>query len=120
MSDAFLGAGAEEILARLQAAVREAAGAAVAVRVGAEAYAFRNIGVDLPLGRRSVDERRSLRGRMRDALERAGVTLAENAITPRVAGDLRGSVRVRVVQTSSADASALLRGAGLSPRWRRS
>jgi hypothetical protein len=116
MSDAFLGAGADEVARRVEAAVRGAAGAAVVVHVSAEAHGFRNVGVELPLCGRSVAERRTLRGRTREALERAGVTLAQNAITPRVTGELRGSVRVRDLQASTGDSSALLRGAGTAPR----
>jgi hypothetical protein len=38
-----------------------------------------------------------LRLRLHEALERAGVEMAENALAPKVGGDLRGTVQVRAI-----------------------
>jgi hypothetical protein len=51
---------------------------------------------------------RLLRQRVRDALERAGVILAETALAPPVGGDIRGSVRVREVAPTHKDAAHML------------
>jgi hypothetical protein len=94
MGRAFLDLAPADIGARVQAIATEAAGGPVRVQVGDEAHGYRNVGVDLPKGRRSAAEGRSLRKRLWAALEGAGVVMAENAIAPKVTGDLRGSVRV--------------------------
>jgi hypothetical protein len=109
MSPSFLDVSAPEIAARIEAIASSAAGAPVLVRVAAEAYGSRNIGIDLPPGRRSALEGRAMRGRMREALERAGVVMAVTAIAPKAAGDLRGTVRVREVTPNRRDASHMLR-----------
>jgi hypothetical protein len=78
------------------------------VRVGEEAYGYRNVAVDFPPGRRSAAERRRLRARMRAALEAAGVPSAENTLSPKVAGDLLGNVPVRDAGINWGDAAGLL------------
>ena len=95
MSDAFLYASPADILARLEAVGRAVAAGSFVVRVGADQNGYCNVGVDLPRARRSAREHRELRLRLRDGLERAGVVLAEDALAPKVGGDLRGTVRVR-------------------------
>jgi hypothetical protein len=110
MIGTFIGATPEDIVARVEAAVSGAAGVAVVVRVGAEVHSYRNVGVDLPRARRSTEEARALRRRVSEAAEAAGVALAENALAPKVGGDLRGSVQVREVRRSGGDASHLMRG----------
>ena len=105
MLDAFLGATADEITARIQAAASQAAGGPTVVRVAEEAYGSRNVGIDLPRGRRSAAEGRAMRRRVREALEAAGVALVETAIAPTVAGDMRGTVRVREGAPSRGDAA---------------
>jgi hypothetical protein len=107
MSRAFLDLAAADINARVQAISDTAAGGPVVVRVGDEVYGYRNVGVDLPCGRRSAAERRLLRNRVRTALEVAGVVMAETAVAPKVGGDLRGNVLVREVAMSWGDASGL-------------
>jgi hypothetical protein len=106
----FLDAAPSDIAARVTAVASGAAGAPVAVRVGDEAFGYRNVGVTLPRARRSALEARNLRRRVMLALERLGVTSAEAALAPRVVGDLVGSVRVCATPPpASLDASALAR-----------
>ena len=97
MSEAFLDASPADILARLEAVGREVAAGTFVVRVGADQNGYCNLGVDLPRARRSAQANRELRLRLREGLERAGVVLAEDALAPRVGGDLRGTVHVRKV-----------------------
>jgi hypothetical protein len=102
----FFGLSPEDLAARIRTIATTAAGAPVAhVHVGAEVHGYRNVGVDLPPERRSVEKTRALRRRAREALESAGVPMAANALAPKVAGDLRGSVHVRDVVRSEIDAS---------------
>jgi hypothetical protein len=88
------------------------------VRIGGEVFGYRNIGVDFPPGRWSAAEGRLLRA----ALEAAGVPSAENALAPKVAGDLLGNVRVRDVGINWGDAAGLLgmprRGCPARCHWR--
>jgi len=109
MNRAFVDATPAQIVAHLQAVATAVAGGPVTVRVGAEVFGCRNVGVDLPAERRSASAARLLRGRVRAALEAAGVVLAETAVAPRVGGDLTGNVRVREVAANWADASQLAR-----------
>jgi hypothetical protein len=104
MSDAFLHASPADILARLEAISREAAAGSFVVRVGADQNGYCNIGVDLPRARRNAQASRELRLRLREGLERAGVVLAEDALAPKVGGDLRGTVQVRKVAVRSTGA----------------
>jgi hypothetical protein len=101
---------ADEIAARIHASATAAAGAPVLVRVGDEVHGYRNIGVDLPRGRRSAVEGRRLLNRVRAALEARGVPLAETALAPKVGGDIRGSVQVRELALGGGDAAGLARG----------
>ena len=103
----FLDLDAEEIAARLRVVASAVAGAPVEVRVGDEATGFRNVGVDLPPGRRAAAERRALLRKLHAALEGAHVTMAPNALAPLVKGDLRGQVQVREVTVSGRDLSHL-------------
>ena len=100
MGLAFLDLAPADIVARVEAVAAGAAGGPVRVRVGDEAHRYRNVGVDLPKGRRSASAGRLLRSRVWAALEGAGFVMAENAIAPKVTGDLRGSVRVRKAAAS--------------------
>ncbi len=111
MNRAFLDATPAQILARLEAVAAAAAGGPVRVRVGDEVFGCRNVGVDLPAGRRSASATRRLRNALHRALEAAGVVQAETAVAPRVGGDLTGNVRVRAVAVSWGDASQLARPA---------
>jgi hypothetical protein len=95
MSDAFLHASPADILARLEAVVREAAVGRFVVRVGGDHNGFCNVGLDLPRERHRAQAGRLLRLRLREGLERAGVVMAEDALAPKVGGDLRGTVQVR-------------------------
>ena len=104
----FVGLTPVAVEARVSLAASTAAGARVVVHVGEDVFGCRNVGVDLPRARRSAAETRALRQRVRDALERIGVILAESALAPRVMGDVRGSVRVRDVAPTRADASHML------------
>ena len=104
MSDAFLHASPADILARLEAVGREAAAGSFVVRVGADQNGYCNIGVDLPRARRTAQANRELRLRLREGLERAGVMLAEDALAPKVGGDLRGTVLVRKMTVRSTGA----------------
>ena len=97
MSEAFLHASPVEILARLEAVGRAAAVGAFVLRVGAAHNGFCNVGLDLPRARRTAHGSRLLRLRLHEALERAGVEMAENALAPKVGGDLRGMVQVRAM-----------------------
>lgn len=106
----YLGLSAGEVLARLLDVAAAAAGAPVAVRVGEDVFGCRNVGVDLPRARLRAAETRLLRQRVRAALEREGVVLAEAALSPKVAGDIRGSVRVREVVTTLMDGAHMLKG----------
>jgi hypothetical protein len=106
---AYLGLGPADIAARVRAVAAAAAAAEVQVHVGDDVFGCRNLGVVLPPGRRSAAATRLLRLRVRDALEKAGVVLAESALAPRVAGDLRGSVRVREVTATYLDAAHVQR-----------
>jgi hypothetical protein len=107
----FLGFSPADVAARVGAVASEAAGGPVVVRVGDEVFGCCNVGVDLAptRRRRPAAAGRALRRRVLDALERAGVVLAELAIAPRVAGELRGSVRVRESVPSQGDAAHMLR-----------
>ncbi len=111
MGKAFLDVAPAEIVARLQAVAAAAAGGPVTVRVGEEGLGCRNVGVELPPGRRSASAGRLLRARVRSALEAAGVVLVETTLAPRVGGDVAGNVRVREVAASWGDASQLARPA---------
>jgi hypothetical protein len=111
MQATFLAATPAQIVARLQAVAAAVAGAPVVVRVSDEVFGCRNVGVDLPPGRRAAGAGRLLRDRVRSALEAAGVVLAETAVAPRVGGDVTGNVRVREVAASWGDASQLARPA---------
>jgi len=106
---AFLGLTPIDVISRLLAVAAEAASSPVTVHVGDDAFGCRNVGVELPRGRRSAAATRLLRQRVRAAMEQAGVVLAESALAPRVAGDIRGSVRVREVAPTYADAAHVLR-----------
>jgi hypothetical protein len=75
--------------------------------VGDEVHGYRNVGIDLPCGRRSATEGRVLHNRVWAALEVAGVVMTETAVAPKVGGDLRGNVLVRDVAMSWGDASGL-------------
>jgi len=109
----YLGLEPGEVAERLLAVVARAAAGPMAIHVGDEVFGCRNVGVDLPRRRRSVAETRLLRLRVREALERDGVVLAESALAPRVPGDLTGSVRVREVAASHGDAAHMLRDSSL-------
>ena len=109
MGRAFLNASGDEVVARLGAVAAEVAGAPVVVRVGEDTLGFRNVGVDLPAGKRTAAARRLLVNRMRNALEVAGMALVETAIAPKVDGHILGNVRVREVAVNWADASQLAR-----------
>lgn len=108
MPSAFLGLTTIEVISRLLSIASAAASAPVTVHVGEDAFGCRNVGVELPRGRRSAAATRLLRQRVREALERGGVVLAESALAPRVAGDIRGSVRVREVAPTYGDAANML------------
>jgi hypothetical protein len=108
MADTFIGVSPEAILAHVESVASAAAGGPVVARIGDEMLGFRNVGVDLPRRRMSAHEARILRSRVRDALEKAHVVLAPSALAPRVAGDICGSVRVRVLAVGSGDAARLL------------
>jgi hypothetical protein len=95
MRSPFLDVTSTAIHARLRAIASDAAGGPCDVRVGPDAFGYRNVGVDLPRARRSADEHLLLRRRVWAALERAGVTMAPSQMAPQVAGDLRGTVCVR-------------------------
>jgi hypothetical protein len=104
----FLDLPAEEIAIRIRTVASAAAGAPVEVRVGDEATGFRNVGVDLPKGRRPAVERRALLRKLHAVLEKMHVTMAPNALAPLVKGDLRGQVQVRRVSVNGGgDASHL-------------
>ncbi|MEP7120505.1 MAG: hypothetical protein ABJE95_06340 [Byssovorax sp.] len=105
MSEAFLHASPVEILARLEAVSREAAVGGFVLRVGAAHNGFCNVGLDLPRARRTAQGSRMLRLRLHEALERAGVEMAENALAPKVGGDLRGTVQVREVACAASEAA---------------
>jgi hypothetical protein len=109
---AFLDLSADDIIASVQAIASAAAGGPVVVRLGEELLGYRNVAVDLPARRCSAAEGRLLRSRVRAALETGGVTLAEHARAPKVAGEIRGSIRVRDVGMSWGDASGLVRAPG--------
>jgi hypothetical protein len=94
---AFLDVPPEEIARRVHEAAILASGGPVEVRVGAEAWGYRNVGVSLPRARRSRLEAANLRVQVSRAIEAAGVTLSPSANAPRVGGDIEGSVRVRAV-----------------------
>jgi hypothetical protein len=102
MPDSFLDPSTTALTARIHAIASTAAGAPVAVRVGEERHGYRNVGIDLPSGRRSADEKRLLRQRVWEALERSGVVMAPNALAPKVDGDLRGTVRAMGLQVGGA------------------
>ncbi len=107
----FLGLTPADVVARVSAVASEAAAAPVVVRVGAEVFGCCNVGVDLPDDRgrrRPAAAARSLRRRVQDALEQAGVVLAELALAPRVPGDVRGSVRVRESVPDHTDAADMV------------
>jgi hypothetical protein len=108
----FIGAGASDIAARIQAIASAAVSAPVIVRVGEEGFGCRNVAVDLPPGRRSATDRRTLVLRARQALEEAGVVLAGTAIAPKVWGDIVGNVRVKEVAPSWSDAAHFGRSPG--------
>lgn len=113
MRSRFLDLSAAEIAERVERVASAAAGGPVIVRVGPEAVLVgtRNLGVDLPHARprRSATATLLLRRRVAYAIESAGVTLAPCALAERVPGDLRCSVQVReVVSTSNMDASQLM------------
>lgn len=108
MTPAFLGLSPALVAERVAIAASSAIAAPVVVHVGDDVFGCRNVGVDLPRARRSTVETRLLRARLRDALERAGVVLAESALAPRVAGDIRGSVWVRDAAPTRADASHMI------------
>ena len=105
----YLGLAPREVGERLSAIASDAAAAPVTIHVGEDVFGCRNVGIDLPRQKRTASATRLLRQRVRDALERAGVVLAESALAPKVAGDIRGSVRVREVAPSYGDASHMLR-----------
>jgi hypothetical protein len=105
MASTFLDLAAADIIDRIQAIASAAAGGPVVVRVGEEALGHRNVGIDLPAGRRSAAEGRSLRARMRAALEAGGVPLAENTLAPRVGGVIRGAIPVRETPVTWGDFS---------------
>jgi hypothetical protein len=104
----FIGLSVTDVLSHILAVASSAASAPVAVHVGDDAFGCRNVGIELPRGRRSAEATRMMRLRVREALEQAGVVLAESALAPRVPGDIRGSVRVRVVAPTYADAAHML------------
>jgi hypothetical protein len=106
---------AADIAARVQAVAATVADGPVVVHVGNEVHGFRNVGVGLPRRRRSANESCLLRKRVWAALEAAGVTMAETADEPKVAGDLLGNVRVRELAVDWRDASRL---AGPAPAER--
>lgn len=108
MPSDYLGLSAADVVARLVALASAAAGGKVTVRLGDEGIGCRNVGIDLPRERRSAAATRLLRQRVRGALERNGVILAETALAPPVGGDIRGSVRVRVVEPTHKDAAHML------------
>jgi hypothetical protein len=97
MEHAFLDTAPEEIARRVAEAASAVAGDGVAVRVGLEAWGYRNVGVSIPRARRSRLEAANLRLHVSRAVEAAGVTLWPSANAPRVGGDIEGSVRVREV-----------------------
>ncbi|APR84068.1 Hypothetical protein A7982_09417 [Minicystis rosea] len=109
MPSPYLGLAPQEVGERLSAIASGVAAGPVTIHVGEDVFGCRNVGVDLPRARRPAAATRLLRQRVRDALERAGVILAESALSPKVAGDIRGSVRVREVAPSYGDASHMLR-----------
>ncbi|MFT3773972.1 MAG: hypothetical protein QM820_52050 [Minicystis sp.] len=109
MPSDFLGLSSADVAARLSAIASAAAAGPVDIHLGDDVFGCRNIGVDLPRQRRSATATRLLRQRVRDALERAGVVLAESALAPKVAGDIRGSVRVREITPTYGDAAHMLR-----------
>jgi hypothetical protein len=109
MLSSFLNLTALDVAARVQTVAAAAARGPVVVRVGDEVFGYRNVGVDLPRGRRSAAEGRLLRNRVWVALETAGVVMAETAGAPKVGGDMLGSVRVREVAANWGDASGLAR-----------
>jgi hypothetical protein len=94
---AFLDVPPEEIARRVHEAACLVAGGPVEVRVGAEAWGHRNLGVSLPRARRSRLEAANLKLHVSRAIEEAGVTLWPAANARRVRGDIEGSVRVRAV-----------------------
>jgi hypothetical protein len=103
----FLDLTADTIAERLRVSASVAAGVAVEVHVGDDAHGFRNVSVRLPQARRSAIERRALLRRVRAALEQLHVTMAPNALAPRVDGDLCGQVQVGAVVAGRGDASHL-------------
>jgi hypothetical protein len=64
MASAFLDVPLADIIARIQAIANAAAGGPVVVRLGEEVFGYRNVGVDVPVGRRSAAESRRLRARV--------------------------------------------------------
>lgn len=89
VSDALLETTADEITARIRTAVTAAAGEPVAVHGGEEAYGFRNIGVELPKARRSVNDTRRLCSRLAAALEGIRVALSAHALASSPAARFR-------------------------------
>lgn len=96
----FLGLDEAQILERLAPLVRAAAGAPLKINIGAELHGYRNIGVELPRSR-SKHEGTLLKLRVRAGLELAGVTVAENALAPKVPGGMLGQVQVQVTLRST-------------------
>jgi hypothetical protein len=96
----FLGLDEAQTLERLAPLVRAAAGAPLEINVGAEAHGYRNLGVKLPRPK-SKHEGTLLKLRVRAALELAGVTVAENALAPKVPGGLLGQVQVKMTLRST-------------------
>jgi hypothetical protein len=94
---AFLDVAPEEIARSVHEAASLVVGGPVEVRIGAEAWGYRNVGVSLPRARRSRLEAANLRLHVSRAIEEVGVTLWPSANAPRVGGDIEGSVRVRAV-----------------------
>jgi hypothetical protein len=95
---AFLDVPPEEIARRVHEAASAVVGDAVVVRVGAETWGYRNVGVSLPRASRSRLESQNLRLHVARAVEAVGVTLWPSANAPRVDGDVEGSIRVRAVE----------------------
>lgn len=91
---ALLDLSAAEVATRIQAVTVTAAVGPVVVRVGDEVHGCRNVGIDLPRGRRSAAEGRALGNRVWAALEVAGVVMVATAGAPRGTGDILGNVRV--------------------------
>jgi SOS response associated peptidase (SRAP) len=119
MSDVFLGADPEHIASRILTAGSEAAGAPVVVRVGDEGEGSRNIGVDLPPYKPGVKARYSrevLRRVVAMAIERAGVTLYEDQRAPKVAGQIKGRVKVREIERRPRIVPASFPGTPIAPR----